>query len=1241
MKKSLLLLASLVMSVGAFAQWTKPVPANTQDMSTDGETSQYLYNLGACGFFAGANDWNTRASIATTGDPIMFKVYDGGDYNFCCYPSTKKKWLYVSCNNWDAMWVDAGNDAGNEAYPGTDKWTVTKEGDYYTIANSYSVSVGGGNLGIAECFNGELGNTRCYLYNPEAQIMEDVDDEPVAKGPIMTGDFYDKWVFISAEEYENLQPQVAPYLASERLRVAIAAAKAADASYDYKRFEDVYANTSSTVEEMDSMTAIVNAAASLKRALVAAEAEYADYCDFDPVYAVYNDNTADVEALNAAEKNIKAITGAYEATKASFDEPLEVEIGDGSDIAPWTREFTGTGSTGTWHTNNWSTEANNGGDGTDMTTPFCEDWVASGSKLSDQKIYQDYAASPGLYKLTINTRVYSEAGGIDSFEGIKMFFGNDSINLQDKAVMYKSDSKCVLWTEEYFTIISVIKEASNVQFGFDIQGANFNWLAFKGTSLKYYGNENVDENAAKLAKEAYGFVKADEDTDAKPELIAAYNDAIDAFDAAASLEAVNEAADAVKAAKAELDANVDAYKNLLAAIEKWEKAITDKQDLVGDEWNDFTDFIQIEEEQGLPGYPSVTPQSIVNGDRSLTTEEIEDYITTVDDLYSTAVAHSLQEGSDCTDMIKDANFAAADGEAAGWTVNIKPTNFTWTGGFIPTADAPKAGFPVCESWHSYFDISQTLEGVPDGIYSVSLNGFCRLDDGVDTSVPAEIYMNEFATPLMNILADKMPIDQAADGYNCYLTPAADGPWTTNPIFEGAKSKSPANNADSQDEEGYWPNGMEGASVAFSADRYKAVAYGLVTGGKITLGVRNTKSTHVWALWGNFKLTYEGNSLEALNAVLPVYTEQLSDYVQDPEVANNITKPVMEEALAAVDEGDKAHKEQKVDDMVKALERVNAAIVAAKENVAAVLALNEADTKLGTAVEEYAATATDEAMNAYYDYADKYAKFNAEKNMTTEEVNALASEAESVAKALAMPDPAKASDDNPLDCTGLIVNADFEANTATQQPTGWTVVKGEGAEGNYQVQTGFNGGVSMEFWSNTNGSGTKYDFYQEIADLPAGTYVITADASNSLNDQEAGPGTGAAYLYAGASNGTDTRVVVSEPIAIQPEGCRDAYNNYSVVITLKEGETLVIGSKNIGELSARWVMIDNFKLEYCGPNSEKEESSADPTAIESVATSTVSAPAAIYTISGAKVSSLKKGINIVRMADGQVKKVFVK
>ena len=75
MKKLFTFLAlSVLMVVGAYAQWTKPAAPASVPLQT-GETL-YLYNPDADGFFLGANDWNTRASVSgTKGYKVCIEKY--------------------------------------------------------------------------------------------------------------------------------------------------------------------------------------------------------------------------------------------------------------------------------------------------------------------------------------------------------------------------------------------------------------------------------------------------------------------------------------------------------------------------------------------------------------------------------------------------------------------------------------------------------------------------------------------------------------------------------------------------------------------------------------------------------------------------------------------------------------------------------------------------------------------------------------------------------------------------------------------------------------------------------------------------------------------------------------------------------------------------------------------------------------------------------------------------------------
>lgn len=1186
MKKSLLLLASLLMSLGTFAQWKAPTPSKTQEMATDG-TAQFLYNVEAGGFFAGGNDWGTRASVTSVADSVKFVSVDGDLYNFACFPASKGSWLYVSCNNFDAMWVDAPNAVANDSYPGTDTWMLEKQanGSYKIYNKDFQ-----GTFGRAEIYRGLKGDTRVYMNDPEN--VYEVNEEMV---PSVTGKFYDEWYFIDSVEYKALQPKVELYVKALALEGKISEVQTADPDYNLSALNAVYNNTSSTMEELEAAIALADEIMVLKNALDNAVATYPNL-DFSAQKAVYDNVASTKDAIVAAQGQVKEIINNYLSEQASFETPIDFStvIGDGSSADPWTRDFTGEGEVGSHSTNTWSTEANGGADGTDMTTPFVEHWTGSGGILSDQKIYQVFkSAAPGLYKFNVNARAYSEAGGIDHFEGLSMYFGEESIDLQEETPMFLSGSKCVLWKKGGFTIFAIVKEAKDIELGFNIKGANFNWLAFKETSLKYYGNDNVEENLAKLIKQDYAF-EAYEEENANPELIQAYNDAVEKLDNAISIEDIKAAALEASEAKSELDKNVAAYEKYLAKVEEIREsvAVGDLVSIKGEILADYT----MEGNEVAPGededFPCGSADYILIN-HELTTAQVEEEITRISELYKEALAESLYEGKDCTNLLSDADFSNANGE--GWTVGKLGAPGAWTGGLIP-------GFPVCEAWHKTFDIYQEIT-VPNGIYAVSLNGFVRRDSGAD--VEAEVYMNDFATKFKDIQEGGIPMDDnAIDGFNCYLSNGtSSAALTQNPIFEGSHRQSPNDATDTTTDNLYAPNGMEGASVAFSAGRYEAVAYGLVQDGKIRLGVRNTRNDD-WCLWGNFKLTYMGKNFEALQAILPSFVEQLSTF--EEENADYLTTPTVTAIDAAIVKGNEAGD---ADEMYEALGEVNSTLVAAQANKAAVEAFKAEEEALNAVCEEYpdADQSPAEALaDAIAGYAD----------LTTAELEALTAKMKDAEKSIIF---GSASEDNPADITNLFIeNPDFNGGNIN----GWTDTF---TAGNHGFQNNSTYGTEesiidqfVEAWrASTAATPTPLDngsISQEIT-LPAGSYVLSADvvAKNQADAED--PSVTGMYLFAGENR---------TPVSADSESPA----RFEVPFVMAEAGTIAIGLV-VEETNGNWLAADNFKLVCKG---------ADITAIKTITSS--SSANGIYTVSGARVSTLQKGINIVN-TNGVVRKVLVK
>ncbi|MCR5044452.1 MAG: hypothetical protein K6A93_10015 [Bacteroidaceae bacterium] len=95
----------------------------------------------------------------------------------------------------------------------------------------------------------------------------------------------------------------------------------------------------------------------------------------------------------------------------------------------------------------------------------------------------------------------------------------------------------------------------------------------------------------------------------------------------------------------------------------------------------------------------------------------------------------------------------------------------------------------------------------------------------------------------------------------------------------------------------------------------------------------------------------------------------------------------------------------------------------------------------------------------------------------------------------------------------------------------------------------------------------------------------------------------------------------------------AYAN-SVTFYLSEAGNVELGIRKDAAIGNDWVIMDDFELYYLGKEA--------PTAIDEVA-GAAEAQGAVeyYSVNGVKLNAPQQGINIVKYANGQVKKVFIK
>jgi len=240
MKRNLLLLASVLVSIVSFAQWTKPATPKALPLEVGAE--RYLFNVDAEGFLVGANDWGTRASVSQT---LGHKVYiengtEAGSYYLA--NDVLAGWMagqkgYMFLDAFDQVYIDNTIDGKKN-----NQYTFEAKGD-----NIYNIGLSPANQDFTNELMAYLGvipekkDTRLYFCDPASEAYK-----------------YDgcqiRWIFTSADEYARFAKEIVPYNAAVALGKLIDEAKAlegTDATV-LAEAEKVYGNTQSTAEQLNA-----------------------------------------------------------------------------------------------------------------------------------------------------------------------------------------------------------------------------------------------------------------------------------------------------------------------------------------------------------------------------------------------------------------------------------------------------------------------------------------------------------------------------------------------------------------------------------------------------------------------------------------------------------------------------------------------------------------------------------------------------------------------------------------------------------------------------------------------------------------------------------------------------------------------------------------------------------------------------------------------------------------------------
>jgi hypothetical protein len=972
-------------------------------------------------------------------------------------------------------------------------------------------------------------------------------------------------------------------------------------------------NYNAWVEAWTPMKDQFNAAAGLLTWIKTAEEKSIDVSDEKAIYA---NEDATVEALNAAVESIQAKIKNQLAGGATVDNPADMTasvnnpgFADGKKTG-WNGTDPGFGEgAAEFYEKNYDFYQTlkgmpNGVYGVSVQAFYRTSWADVSYKdwqnktAVAAKVYAKSGAD-SLNTALFNAWEFAVEGDINNFTPNGAWKGSvlgERNVVNDPPLYIPDDMKAASYLfsldpNNYKQTAYVAVDNGELTFGLkkNDSNPNGNWTLFDNFTLSYFGTAPEAYQMAlekgMPAKTEYSTAKVSE------QYIGAYNEAYtktasDKATFSAAVKAVADANDSI-AKNTKLWADLQAKRDEAYALSvNTDYKIYDHAWYIGDYLEAGTDE---NDEQVLPmGVNDYLKAEAKTGDYDLSNKQLEDIIATLNSLIealNNEVKEGLKPGTDVTKFLTNPDFE--DGKN-GWTVVNNG------GGNV--AHGGNNDNHCFEAWHSTnFDVYQEVSNLPVGLYKLEVNGFVRYLDGDDAISKASeapedpgiyLYMNDSKTNLVNMMTCPLPktFYDAVNGAT-YLT---------------------------QNEENCFPNNMIAASAAFAAGNYLQETVCMVAEPNTVtrIGVKGTPEAKFWPIFDNFKLTYLGNGVDI---VKPQLEDMLAEAKKNESVVTTKTAKTAltneiaaAEALLAGEDGDA---------MLEAIDKLQKAIN---------------DVTDGKAVCEKFA----EFIEDYMQFANSIDATEALQLGGTilENLNACAYDAEDIeAKKLELREM-RLKIQLPADyAQGSAQGADL---TAFIQTPGFSMLK-DGVETN-----------SNEGWLGTAGSfgpsdqmsnlclefyNKVFDMYQDLAGvgsvvLPHGYYSLQVNAFNRPSDSNP------AYLYAVAGKDTlDVKTIMLQSEGFDAEGGESAPNNVSsakacfdegrYLNTLKfkfEGDTLRIGVKHPVNAGTDWVIMDNFKLFFYGN---------DNTGVETVINIGKPAKVQYFTLDGRQVSVARKGLFI--------------
>lgn len=708
MKRNLLLLASLFMSITAFAQWEKPTTKGAEmQFSTEGvDTAMYyLYNEDACAFFTEGNAWGTQASYTneSTGLKVMFTKdivdgeWDGKTFFINDFSNAKNGWKKLFIDNGSQMFVDLGAQANYF-------WECVQNGDAYRF-------FGAAKNPVYNCIDYEesyMGIDKSNAGNVLFPFL-DMASEP----DFAAANYLVDWKLVPVEEAEALLAKIAPYQAANALKELIdqysADPAAKDIADDIAKAQAVYDNAASTVEELIAA----------KNALMLA----------------YNY----LSIAGATEDSPKDATG--------FFKNPDFTVGN---INGWDLGFvSGQNVTNLGYQNHTYTN------GEVTFTHFIEAWANSDfagtgkRSLGDGRLSQTLPSLPaGKYVFSCDAIAVTQDDQQTPCKGAYLFAESGEYNW--KTEIHTGNEK----PEHFeFTFITL---GDDVTLGLKTEKTTANWIGASNFRLVYYGEVTEDPNKIMLDE----YIAKVEAQYPIPEEVVAKADVKQAF--IETLEAAKTAEDdyvakqeALAAALAAFDSSAKAYADYIAKIADLRDDLASCE-YTAPEAEILSDYLMEDNEmEPNEDMPNGSADYIIHNG-TLDNEQLAAELKWVNDLFALVVAKSLKEGDDCSKMLVNPKF---DGNFNGWTNN--------GGGKLGDHNVEVFQDKV-DVYQDVNDVPDGLYGITcQAFYRPGGNGSF---DGSEP-LKVFLYMNDFETPVMHIADDAIDDPDTLNMVNCYYMTA--------------------------------------------------------------------------------------------------------------------------------------------------------------------------------------------------------------------------------------------------------------------------------------------------------------------------------------------------------------------------------------------------------------------------------------------------------------------------------------